>query len=214
MFQSQASSWSAAFFSGGYDAVPAPFDLQAQAEANPTRIILVGPRYFLPYGESGVQFPGIHLTNEGYRRLGEYYGKVYKQVVVDGGAWSPLKPASITRSGAVITATFDVPVAPHVLDTALVSNPGNFGFEFHDDSGAPPAIASVATAGPATLTITLAATPTGGNKRLRYAYTGIIGNGAGPTSGPRGNLRDSDATVSPSGAALPNWCVHFDKPVN
>jgi hypothetical protein len=62
--------------------------------------------------------------------------------------------------------------------------------------------------------ITLASAPTGANSRLRYAYTGTLGNDAGPTSGPRGNLRDSDATESPSGRTLYNWCVHFDNPVN
>jgi hypothetical protein len=72
----------------------------------------------------------------------------------------------------------------------------------------------VQVTGSDTVAITLAATPTGANKRLRYAYTGVPGNAAGPTSGPRGNLRDSDATPSLYGNPLYNWCVHFDKPVN
>jgi lipoprotein-anchoring transpeptidase ErfK/SrfK len=56
--------------------------------------------------------------------------------------------------------------------------------------------------------------PTGGNKRLRYAYTGVPGQPAGAMTGPRGNLRDSDATVSLHAYPLWNWAVHFDEPVN
>ena len=35
----------------------------------------------------------------------------------------------------------------------------------------------------------------------------------GPQHGPRGNLRDSDATPSRLGKKLYNWGVHFDEPV-
>src|SRR5262249_9079295 len=135
-------------------------------------------------------------------------------VVVDGGTWTPLKPKTITRAGAVITVTFDVPTPPLVMDTALVSNPGNFGFEYTDSSASPPTINSVQVTGPTTVQITLSATPAGANQRLRYAYSGVPGNPGGPTTGPRGNLRDSDAEASLYGNTLYNWCVHFDKLVN
>ena len=49
--------------------------------------------------------------------------------------------------------------------------------------------------------------------RLRYAFTGTSGALGGPTTGPRGNLRDSDATPSRFGYPLHNWCIHFDRPV-
>ena len=49
------------------------------------------------------------------------------------------------------------------------------------------------------------------NKRLRYAYAGKPGSVAGPATGPRGNLRDSDATASRYGYKLYDWCVHFDE---
>jgi hypothetical protein len=210
MFHSQISER----IFGDFDLVQSPLQLLAQSEASPNNTILVCPRYFLPRAGEGALFPGFHLNSEGYRWLGEYYGKAYKQVVVDGGSWTPLKPASISRSGTTITAVFDVPVPPLVLDTTLVSDPGNNGFEYLDDSGAPPAIVSVSVTGADTVEIELAAEPTGGNERLRYAYQNLPGNDAGPTTGPRGNLRDSDATPSLNGNSLYNWCVHFDKPVN
>jgi hypothetical protein len=98
-----------------------------------------------------------------------------------------------------------------VLDTTRVDDPGNQGFEFTDDSGAPPAIDGVAITAEDTVEITLAAPPTGGNRRIRYAYT--FGGCGGPRTIARGNVRDSDATPSQAGYELFNWSVHFDLPV-
>ena len=205
MFHTQMSSWTAL----GTSQSVSPFKLLAEAEANPDRTILVGPRYFLSYALPG----GIHLDNFGYRRLGAYYGKVYRRLKVEGSAWTPLKPVAVTRAGAVITAQFDVPVPPLVLDTNQVSDPGNCGFEYADASPHPPRIAAVALTGPVTVQIVLETAPTGANPRLRFAYTGVPGRPGGPKAGSRGNLRDSDAELSWYGEPLYNWCVHFDKPV-
>jgi hypothetical protein len=183
--------------------------LQASVQT-PGKVILVGPKYFLPYLPDGV-----HLTNQGYRTLGEYYGKAYAQTVFRGLAWQPVRPIQVMRQGATITVGFQVPVPPLVLDTTAVSNPGNFGFEFADSSATPPTITTVQLTGPKEVTIGLSAVPTGADKWLRYAFTGVVPSPAGPTTGPRGNLRDSDATQSQSTAAapLPNWCVHFEMAV-
>ena len=105
-----------------------------------------------------------------------------------------------------------VPVPPLVLDTMLVRDPGNYGFAYVD-AGPTPAITSVAITGPDTLTVTLASTPTAVGRRLQYAWTGVPGAAAGPTTGARGNLRDSDDTPSRTSSALYDWCVHFDEPV-
>jgi hypothetical protein len=180
----------------------------AAAAARPERIFVVGPKYFLPYVADGV-----HLTGVGERWLGEHYAKVYRRVLIEGEPWQPLQPAEVTRAGAVITARFAVPSPPLVLDETLVGNPGNYGFEYTDTSGAPPAIAAVALVDATTVQITLAAEPVGGNRRLRYAFTGAPGAPAGPMTGARGNLRDSDATPSRHGYPLYNWAVHFDVPV-
>lgn len=179
----------------------------AAARARPDRIFVVGPKYFMPYTD------GVHLSGDGERWLGEYYAKAYRKVLIDGERWRPLQPETITRDGAVITIGFAVPAPPLVLDETLVLDPGSYGFEFTDASGAPPAITEVALADATTVRVTLASPPIGGNRRIRYAYTGVAGNPAGPMTGARGNLRDSDATVSPNGYALFNWAVHFDEPV-
>jgi hypothetical protein len=204
LLQTQMSSWTA--YGQAQSLIPSA-QLSA-SENNLDSILLVGPKYAVAYAADGV-----HLTNEGYRHMGEYYAKAYRRAVLEGHAWRPLAPISISRDGAVITVAFYVPAPPLVLDTTLVSDPGSYGFEYFDDSGAPPAITAVALASDETLTVTLQSVPTGGAQRLRYAFTGIPGAAAGATTGPRGNLRDSDGTVSPHGYPLYNWCVHFDKPI-
>lgn len=204
MFETQMSSWTR--YGQATSAIPiAQLDAHVHASG---KVVLVGPKYHLRYFEDG-----IHLTNEGYRHMGEDYAKAYRRVVLEGRAWEPVRPRAVTRTGATITIAFYVPSPPLVLDTTTVSDPGSYGFEYVDDSRATPRIASVAVTGPDTVTIDLAAEPTGGHRRVRYAFTGAPGAHAGPTTGPRGNLRDSDATASLSGDALYDWCVHFDEPV-
>jgi hypothetical protein len=201
MLYTQVSSWT--FYHDETSPIPGA-QFQA-ALARPDRLLLVGPKYFLPYAPDG-----IHLNNLGYLLLGAYHAKVYRRAVLEGRPWSPLRPVSVSRSGATLRVRFHVPVPPLVLDTHLVSDPGHYGFAFSDDSGDAPEITGVRLAGPAEVEITLAGVPTGGDRRLRYAMTGRPGAPAGPGSGPRGNLRDSDEARAPSGYALYNWCVHFE----
>jgi hypothetical protein len=144
--------------------------------------------------------------------MGEDYAKVYRRVVLERRRWEPVRPLSIQRDGAVVTVRFSVPSPPLVLDDEAVSNPGDFGFEVADGN-ARLRIVDVEVTGPDLVRITLSAAPTSENRRLRYAFRGRAGAPAGPTSGPRGNLRDSDATPSRIGEPLFNWCVHFDEPI-
>jgi hypothetical protein len=204
MFQSQMSSWPRFLPEKAVSIIPAA-QLAAHLNA-PGRIILVGPKYHLPYAVDGV-----HLTNKGYQHMGEDFAKAYRRVVLEGKPWEPLRPKAIERNGTTIIVEFHVPVPPLVIDTTRVTNPGSFGFEWFD-AGPKPAIASVAVTGPTIVTVKLAGPP-GANGRLRYAHTGSPGAAAGPTTGPRGNLRDSDRTPSLNGHELFNWCVHFDQPV-
>jgi len=172
----------------------------------PGKVVIVGPEYPIPFrGDDG-----IHFTSEGGRRMGEYFAKAYAKIVLEGVAWEPVRPKSVTRAGNVITITYHVPVPPLALDTTQVTNPGNYGFEFADDSGATPAITNVQVVAPDQVRITLAAAPGGATRRVRYAYTSRPNTVPGPVSGVRGNLRDSDATPSLYGNALQNWGITFD----
>ena len=188
---------------------PIPSAQLAAAEDNPDKIYLVGPKYFLPYSSDG-----IHLTNTSYRWLGEYYGKVIKKVAVDKEEWKPLAPQQIYRIGKEIYAKFDVPEGPLQFDTSLVLAKENYGFEYYDASSSA-SISSVEIVGDDTVKVTLNTVPTGNDQRLRYAYTGTVGANAGANSegSARGNLRDSDDTVSQYGNKLYNWAVHFDKAI-
>jgi hypothetical protein len=206
MFHTQMSSWTRMMKGTETSVIPA-----AQLAAHllrPGKIILVGPKYHLPYAKDGV-----HLTSEGYRHMGEDYAKAYRRVILERRPWEPLRPNAITRDGAVITVTFLVPSPPLVLDVDNVADPGSYGFEYSDSSASPPKIARVAITRPDTAVIELSAAPSADGRRLRYAFTGTRGARSGPQTGARGNLRDSDPTVSRSGYPLYNWCVHFDEPV-
>ena len=203
MFITQISSFTR--YGQATSAIPQA-QLQAHAISN-GKVVLVGPKYHLAYANDG-----IHLTGEGYRHMGEDYAKAYRRVVLEGERWEPLRPLSIARSANVITVKLTVPVPPLVLDTSLVGDPGNYGFAYVD-AGPTPAITNVAITGPDTIAITLSATPAASERRLRYAWTGTPDANAGPKTGARGNLRDSDDTPSRTGHALYNWCVHFDEPV-
>ena len=203
MLHSQFSSWTRLAGQLPTSIIPGA-QLAAHISA-PGKVILVGAKYHLQHVADGV-----HLTNAAYRHMGEDYAKVYRRVILEGKTWEPLRPQTITRVGAVVTVKMHVPAPPLVIDTTLVTDPGKNGFEWRDDGPTTPTIVSVAVAGPDTVTVTLSAAPTGANKRLRYAYTGTPGALGGPTTGPRGNLRDSDATSSRDGFALYNWAVHFD----
>ena len=203
MMLCQMSSWTQ--YGGASSTIP--LQQLAAARARPDRIFVVGPKYFLPYVD------GVHLTGDGERWLGEHYAKVYRAALIDGGPWRPLEPVEVTRAGAEITVRFHVPAPPLVLDAELVADPGAYGFEYHDDSGAPPGVVSVELLDETSVRVTLSAAPVGLNKRVRYAFTGAPGQPAGPQTGARGNLRDSDATPSRHGYPLYNWAVHFDEPV-
>ncbi len=183
------------------------FQLEAHERA-PAKVVLVGATYMLPFASDC-----IHYTSEGERRLGEYFAKAYTKIVIEKGTWEPLRPAAVTLSGAAITVRFHVPSPPLVIDTEQVSDPGAYGFDYVDDGPDTPTIQSVDLAGPDTLTITLSATPTAGNRHLRYALRATPQTCPGPKTGPRGNVRDSDATPSQAGVDLANWAVAFDAPV-
>ncbi len=203
LLQTQMSAWTAL----GQSTSAIPLMQLAAHEHAPGKVILVGPKYHLPY------IDGLHLTSEGYRHMGEDYAKVYKHVVLDGKTWEPLRPKLVERSGDTIEITFYVPSPPLVFDTKLVKDPGNYGFSYADDGPGSPHITAVEIAGDDRVRIRLSAEPTAGSRRIRYAMFGPPNVSAGPWLGARGNLRDSDRTVSRHGYALYDWCIHFDEAV-
>lgn len=204
LFFCQMSSFT--HYGSATSTIPAQ-QLEATRE-RPDRIFLVGPKYFLRYVSDGV-----HLTASSQRRLGEYYARVYERVLLDGEPWRPLMPIEVELESDAIDVRFHVPTPPLVLDTVAVTDPGHYGFEYWDDSETPPTITAVAITAEDTVRITLSEAPTALERRIRYAYTGLPNADAGPDTGPRGNLRDSDPLLGTNGIPLHNWSVHFDEPV-
>lgn len=120
--------------------------------ANPSALIMVAPTYIWP--------DGLHFTSASIRHLSEYFAKAYKAVVVNGGSFSPLRPLSVTRSGADITVVFNK--GGLVFDATLVADASGsyasrkfgtaasaatdttttnkLGFEFCDDATTNPSV--------------------------------------------------------------------------
>ena len=196
--------------------------LDAHTRSN-GKVILVTPNYPFPhYSDCN------HYTNHSQRWLGAYFAKAYQRVVVEGKKWEPTRPSSVQRVGNVITVKYVVPVPPLVLDTTRVSASGaDFpvppvnGFIYRDSTMSA-SITTVAVTAPDTVTITLSNAPTGADRVLRYAYESQVPalRCPGPQSGARGNVRDSDPSVSyhvdAAGNPYPlfNWSVAFEAQVN
>ena len=218
LFHSQPSSWT--YDDGvptyGRETNQCVYGMLEAYKANPNKSVLVCAKYFISGSNR------LHLDGYGYRQLGEYYAKAWWTNVVLGQTWVPLYPTNVARSGATITLTFPSSSSLQ-LDTTLVATNANWGFEFFDDAGPSVSISSVAFTGASPtnqVQIVLSGTPSGGNKRIRYAYTGtnIVANvvsshtGQSPTYGPRGNLKRPETYfTSLYSNNLDDWCLHFDE---
>lgn len=214
MFTCQVSTWS---IYGGTKPVSALAQLDVALEF-PEKFTMVAPKYFFEYQD------GVHLKNYMYKLLGEYYGKVMKKVIVDRQPWLPLHATNTSLSGNVITVNFHVPAPPLQWNSNTVLQQINYGFEYFDDSQSAEIQSVALGANGTSVLITLSNVPTGANKKIAYAYTGIPGQGAGPEKvySTKGNLCDSDTTPmlfpgnypAAYGTTLKNWCVTFIKNVD
>jgi hypothetical protein len=195
-----------------------PLAQLAAALHHPESIVMVCPKYWLTYYRKD----GAHLTNRSEEMLGEKYGEAIKRTFVDHEVWKPLYISGAAVNANVITLSYHVPFPPIVVDTAAIRDPGNFGFVYTDASPAPPSIRAVELDASANrVRITLSAPPgaPAGHRHVQYAYVGSLecgGGGcpAGPLTGVRGNLRDSDPLTSRldggSSIHLYNWAVTQD----
>lgn len=180
---------------------------------NDGRGYLAGPKYWMPYSD------GTHLTGVGYSDMQACTFARCENAVLSGSAWEPTRPTALALSSNDVTVTVNAPVPPLVIDTTNVSDPGSRGFEYFDsDPASNPTISSVSlgscTGSSCPVTITMSSSPDHAGARIRYAYTGSSGNSAGPTTGARGNVRDSQGDGTGSSCAnVSNWLASFDKPI-
>lgn len=184
---------------------------------NPDKIYMVAPRYILDYVDI------FHLSNYSYRRLGEYYGKAVKKVLVDKEPFLPLYPLKALLNGNTITVDFHVPVPPLQWDTVGVLARENYGFEFLENPQTATITNVALGANGTSVIITLSNAPTGDIKKIAYAARGVYGAiGRMNINAPGGNLTDSDTTPAYNqdsnvpanmGNVLKNWSVAFMIPV-
>ena len=177
---------------------------------HPGDIICTGPKYQYSYVSDYT-----HLINKDYERLGEKDAQVFYQRVVLGNDWQPLQPTGASRSGRVITVTFNVPKMPLAWDTSLpaphtASNSAwAQGKGFEVSSGATPVtISSVAIAG-SSVQITVASDLPASGVTVAYAFTADAAPRANGTV-RWGLLHDSDPFVGYlTGMPGQNYAVAF-----
>ncbi len=145
------------------------------AKLYPTKFKLIKTNYHETMADA------VHVAAAAYVHMGARAAIAMAARNQDKRLW----PVSITRTANAIRARFDVPSGTALaLDTSVVSDPGNYGFEVEGGGS----ITSVTLEGADTVVVNVTGTTT----YLDYAYTGISGHAAGPTQGARGCLRDSD----------------------
>lgn len=193
----QISNWT--MYSTATSFVPLE-QLQA-ALTYPTRFYCAGPKYWLQTNTDG-----IHLAAENSMRLGVMHERA-AQAIIDGHSWKPTHAVSATRSGAVVTLRFHTPSGPLTIDTVNVTDPGNLGIRYVDDSGVA-TIQSVRLIGNNTIEVTLSSVPAGANPYIGIADIGTVGAAGGPVTGPRACLRDSSTDLDGYGQPVYNWACH------
>lgn len=168
------------------------------------KFLFATPLYHLPYDGDN-----IHLTNIGYKWLGAYIGRVYKQYITEGRYPDHIKPKSAYIKDNVVRIKFEAPMLPLQLDSTTLAITTNFGFNVKNGS-TDVSISSVSVEMDEVI-ITLAQTPTT-DLTVRYALD-YIGQGLSFLNGASGNLRDSTQEkikISNNDYPLYHVCPHFE----
>lgn len=180
----------------------------ALCAADPDHYQLVGPMYQFDYGVGGV---GSHLKDgPNVKHAASYAGRALAETV-RGKHVQSIKPLKAWRQGTrTIVLEYDVPVAPLVMDTAWITDPGNGGFTITKVSdGTAVAITGAAVVGDRFVSLTFNADLPAQLLSVHYAWAGgATGANAGRTTGSRGCLRDSSpdtVTISAVVKHLYNW---------
>jgi hypothetical protein len=172
-----------------------PASGQAQlnaAAAQPNKIQMLGPTYFVPSAMNGSYTSGsgsivhgneVHLSADGERWFGCNVGKLLYQFLVQRQANLALRPIMARKLDVrTIELVLSVPRPPVRIDTALLPAQGGaaMGFAVFYGAGtsttAGPAIVSVAVVDIDRLQIKLAADLSAGTVTLAYGQSRLVGN--------------------------------------
>ncbi len=177
------------------------------------------PGYIFDYNSDNV-----HGTNYTYQMWAKYHGRIIYKLMQDDEAglsrgMHRVDVINEIRQGVINDLLFSVPVPPLVFDTTWVTSAVNMGFDVRlkSNSTLVDIITSVSIAGPDRVRI-ITSRALLDTEVITYGW-GRTGDPAtnGRTTGPRGNLRDSEGDLpgeSYTGAdgilrKLHNWCVIF-----
>lgn len=187
------------------------YDRYVYASEKYENIICSGTFYYLNHKANN----NLHLTATSQDWLGTQFGIAYKRSIIDGEKFIPLKPKTVEVYGNIAYLDFYVPVKPIVFDTTLVASVNNMGFQIFDGNNVEKTISAVEIVAPDRVKI-VCTTDFASTDHIVYGGNG--GTDYSPTTGKRGNLRDSQPIVYKNHANvdLPcyNWCVVFDKTIS
>ncbi|MBV7492972.1 hypothetical protein KW837_01660 [Pseudomonas sp. PDM24] len=175
--------------------------LQIAAADARTDVKLFGPMYMLPV--SDLQ----HANALGKMLMADIHAAVEVQIEL-GRTWKPLRMRSAVRVGTTVTLTVDLP--PGTTSTAKdqdwLPQVTQDGFVFRDSNGAT-AITAIAYAG-ATITLTLAAVPTGGSPVVRYGMDYGLGAGYYSMAGNAIAMTETPSFYHRLGHPVPKFIRH------
>ncbi len=140
----------------------------------------------------------LHIDAVGQQNIGKLAAKSALGIIRKQKRNKGLVPLRYWVEGNDIRIDFNVPCPPLSFDTVLVERVDNYGFNVvrYDGVG----IISDVVIDDNSVIIHCAESPQ--NAKLRYGINGEFLKG-GRKVGPRGNLRDSEKSVS-------NWCLMFE----
>lgn len=194
--------------------IPMPIALaQLEMAEENEYYVLATPIYHLQTGSDD-----LHLTTAGSYMLGRYYAKALEYTKYHTDKWQPLKPINFKQQGNLLSIKFNK--SGLEIDTALVSETHNLGFDIWVNNAVVDIITSVKVTDTNKVSIvTSQAIPSGAI--LSYGR-GRDGDPklANPTQGPRGNVRDSEGyldnykDINGNTAYMHNWLVMFEHTFN
>lgn len=181
------------------------------------------PMYIFEYG-TGSDADALHLTASGSKHIGLWQGFVGERVAA-GLGWDCLQPTAHYIDGRFVVLRF---ATEHglSLDTSLVTDPGNYGFDALDPAGNPLAFDAAPQVMGEELVLFSFASSVAAGTRIRAAhftdYTPISPYTAvrsGPTYGARCCLRDNmgdEFTLDPTGLnkRADRYCTIFDRTID
>ncbi|HGV4486548.1 TPA: sialate O-acetylesterase, partial [Klebsiella pneumoniae] len=162
---------------------------------------------------------GLHLTCAGQNRRGAAVARAIIQEWFTSGWYGMVPTGFVWNSPTQIQ--INVPAYTNlVLDTTTINTSGlaNYGFSYTDETGAPPAISSIAISSDGKgVLINLASAPTGRFGRVSYAtvenalQSGATVKPSGRTLGARGCVRSSAGItwVYDTSVTLYDWLPAF-----